>query len=273
MEGFNLFSMAFIRSIFIGRGRKSAGNVTLRNLRGVTIASERIVKNSSNTTRQAKQRADFGVFAKEYATDVAILGRLTQKPAGTRSAYNRLFKAIYQPDPVIDHSNEFVFGNLYDQASQRSSALPYMVEGNAPSGSIATISVGNVAGSYNAVFNWYFYNLPTDQLEKLLELDREDVVFTRVYYNSAGIISQETSYPFVYNVASGGAWPSKDEQAVDTCYVGMDGAALRVQIAVYITANEQEVTGTASFVNYARLRGLPKFDLAGLVPSVPWDQF
>lgn len=52
--------MAVVRSLGVGEGRKSAGMLTYRTVRGRTIASQRIVTNTSNTPKQAVQRSYFG---------------------------------------------------------------------------------------------------------------------------------------------------------------------------------------------------------------------
>lgn len=59
--------MARIHSPAIGVGRNSIGNITYRHVNGQTIASHRIVKNSSKTEKQKAQRNAF--------THVGKLGR------------------------------------------------------------------------------------------------------------------------------------------------------------------------------------------------------
>lgn len=55
--------MAIIKSLGIGAGVKSAGNITYRFTRGRTIASQRITENKSNTPLQATQRGYFRVMS------------------------------------------------------------------------------------------------------------------------------------------------------------------------------------------------------------------
>ena len=55
--------MAIIKSLGIGAGIKSAGNITYRYSRGRTIASQRITENKSNTPLQAAQRGYFRVMS------------------------------------------------------------------------------------------------------------------------------------------------------------------------------------------------------------------
>lgn len=51
--------MAIIKSLGVGQGSNSAGNLTYRTVRGRTIASQRITANSSRTTKQVAQRSTF----------------------------------------------------------------------------------------------------------------------------------------------------------------------------------------------------------------------
>ena len=55
--------MAIIKSLGIGAGVKSAGNITYRFSRGRTIASQRITENKSNTPLQAAQRGYFKIMS------------------------------------------------------------------------------------------------------------------------------------------------------------------------------------------------------------------
>lgn len=55
--------MAIIKSLGIGAGVKSAGNITYRYSRGRTIASQRITENKSNTPLQASQRGYFRIMS------------------------------------------------------------------------------------------------------------------------------------------------------------------------------------------------------------------
>lgn len=59
--------MAIINSLAIGKSVKSAGNLTYKTIRGRTIASQRITKNSSNTLLQSSQRTTFGMATKVAA--------------------------------------------------------------------------------------------------------------------------------------------------------------------------------------------------------------
>ena len=56
--------MAIVRSLGVGQGKKSAGMLTYRSVRGRTIASRRVVSNNSNTVNQAYQRNLFASASK-----------------------------------------------------------------------------------------------------------------------------------------------------------------------------------------------------------------
>lgn len=56
--------MAIVNSLAIGKSVKSAGNLTYKTVRGRTIASQRIITNSSNTMAQGFQRHRFRTTAK-----------------------------------------------------------------------------------------------------------------------------------------------------------------------------------------------------------------
>lgn len=59
--------MAIVRSIGVGKGRKSAGDVTYAVVRGRTIMKSRIVENKSNTKLQADNRQAFKKMS-QYVT-------------------------------------------------------------------------------------------------------------------------------------------------------------------------------------------------------------
>lgn len=55
--------MAIINSLAIGKGVKSAGNLTYKTVRGRTIASQRITQNKSNSPLQQNQRQRFALVS------------------------------------------------------------------------------------------------------------------------------------------------------------------------------------------------------------------
>lgn len=56
--------MALINSVGVGTGSKSVGEFTYRSVRGRTIASKRVLKNSSNSAAQGNQRSLFAALSK-----------------------------------------------------------------------------------------------------------------------------------------------------------------------------------------------------------------
>jgi len=56
--------MAIIRSLAVGKGVKSAGNLTYKTIKGRCIASERITRNSSNTEAQQAARYAFKLLSR-----------------------------------------------------------------------------------------------------------------------------------------------------------------------------------------------------------------
>lgn len=52
--------MAIVNSLAVGRSSKSAGNITYRQTRGRTIASQKVGSNPSKTESQVRQRSSFG---------------------------------------------------------------------------------------------------------------------------------------------------------------------------------------------------------------------
>lgn len=83
--------MAIISSTAIGNGKKSAGVLTYRRQRGRTIASQRILTNSSKTEKQVAQRTEFAVVSKAIAM-AAPLVDVTFAKSRYGSARNNFFK-------------------------------------------------------------------------------------------------------------------------------------------------------------------------------------
>lgn len=83
--------MAIINSTAIGNGKKSAGVLTYRRQRGRTIASQRILTNSSKTEKQVAQRTVFALASKAIAM-AAPLVDVTFAKSKFGSARNNFFK-------------------------------------------------------------------------------------------------------------------------------------------------------------------------------------
>lgn len=121
--------MAIIQSTAIGNGKKSAGVLTYRRQRGRTIASQRILTNSSKTVKQVAQRTAFALASKAIAIAAPLI-EVTFVKSKYGSARNNFFKlnkealmegfkdyrqeihAPYQLYEAIHNKNAFVtFGN------------------------------------------------------------------------------------------------------------------------------------------------------------------
>lgn len=128
--------MAIISSTAIGNGKKSAGVLTYRRQRGRTIASQRILTNSSKTAKQVAQRTAFALASKAIAMAAPLVDATFAK-SKYGSARNNFFKlnkaalmegfkdyrqeihAPYQLYEAIHDKNAFVtFGNGKLQVSK-----------------------------------------------------------------------------------------------------------------------------------------------------------
>lgn len=83
--------MAIINSTAIGNGKKSAGVLTYRRQRGRTIASQRILTNSSKTEKQVAQRTAFALASKAIAIAAPIVD-VTFTKSKYGSARNNFFR-------------------------------------------------------------------------------------------------------------------------------------------------------------------------------------
>lgn len=93
--------MAIINSLGVGRGKKSAGELTFRYTRGRTIASRRITSNSSKTIPQVRQRRLFGQVTrgiKTLAQFVDFAYNKTKYGSKRNAATQKLFVPISEID-------------------------------------------------------------------------------------------------------------------------------------------------------------------------------
>lgn len=93
--------MAIIRSLAIGKGRKSAGNLTFRTVRGRTIVSEKVGKRENTRAGISKRAFIFGLitrFAAQRAADIAASFEPTKygspRNAFVKYNYSSLYKAL-----------------------------------------------------------------------------------------------------------------------------------------------------------------------------------
>lgn len=77
--------MAVINSVGVGTGSKSVGEFTYRSVRGRTIASKRVLKNSSNSAAQGNQRSLFAALSKFLtAYDCYVFNAFSKTRYGSR---------------------------------------------------------------------------------------------------------------------------------------------------------------------------------------------
>lgn len=71
--------MAIVNSLGIGKGKKSAGELTYRDVRGRTIASRRVIQNLSKTALQTEQRVSFRDASKMLSIAAFFINAGTEK--------------------------------------------------------------------------------------------------------------------------------------------------------------------------------------------------
>lgn len=86
--------MAIIHSVVVGAGVKSVGEVSLRRVKGRTIASRRVWENKSRTPLQAAQRSDFKAV-QEMVSAMPFLWKRYIERGKYNTAYNEAFKVNY----------------------------------------------------------------------------------------------------------------------------------------------------------------------------------
>lgn len=102
--------MAIIRSIGVGKGRKSVGDVTYAVVRGRTVMKSRIVENKSNTKLQADQRDAFKKVEYISRGFRAVVNQFDKTRWGTRENkfvkenYAALATYVTTHDPLTDGS-------------------------------------------------------------------------------------------------------------------------------------------------------------------------
>ncbi len=103
--------MAIIKSMGIGSGSKSLGNVTYRKVRGRTIASERITANNSKTRKQVNHRNGFKEAARLGKSLGAVINECFEK---TKLGSRR--------NNFIQSNNEYI--RYYERVSNYNPELP-----------------------------------------------------------------------------------------------------------------------------------------------------
>lgn len=102
--------MALINSVGVGTGSKSVGEFTYRSVRGRTIASKRVLKNSSNSAAQGNQRSLFAALSKFLtAYDCYVFNAFTKSRYGSRR--NRAASALKSLSPYVREAYEDLTDN------------------------------------------------------------------------------------------------------------------------------------------------------------------
>ena len=86
--------MAIIRSVVMGRARKSIGQVTMTTIGGVCMSRQKVGENKSNTTKQARWRSRFR-DAMTTGAWLVPLAKDAYKRRGLKSAWNELQKHLF----------------------------------------------------------------------------------------------------------------------------------------------------------------------------------
>lgn len=127
--------MAIINSVGVGNGSKSVGEFTYRNVRGRTVASKRVLKNSSNSAAQGNQRSLFAALSKFLtAYDCYVFNAFTKTRYGSRR--NRAASEIKALSPYIRSVYERLTADgtpitlVWYWFAQAMSAASRAVEGN-----------------------------------------------------------------------------------------------------------------------------------------------
>lgn len=102
--------MAIINSVGVGNGSKSVGEFTYRSVRGRTVASKRVLKNSSNSAAQGNQRSLFAALSKFLtAYDCYVFNAFTKTRYGSRR--NRAASELKALSPFFRSSYENITAN------------------------------------------------------------------------------------------------------------------------------------------------------------------
>lgn len=102
--------MALINSVGVGNGSKSVGEFTYRSVRGRTIASKRVLKNSSNSAAQGNQRSLFAAQSKFLTLyDCYVFNAFTKTRFGSRR--NRAASDIKALAPYVRNMYEVLTAN------------------------------------------------------------------------------------------------------------------------------------------------------------------
>lgn len=144
--------MAIINSLAIGKGVKSAGNLTYKTVRGRTIASQRITKNKSNTPFQQNQRQRFAKVSESMKLLQQYIDACYEK-----SKYGSSRNAFFSTN------KSFTLGNLVGEITEgiiplSDGMLSALTE--TPVKQLSLLSLGSLAGfltiKYKDVANYKY---------------------------------------------------------------------------------------------------------------------
>lgn len=140
--------MAIIHSTAIGKGTKTAGQLTYRNVRGRVIASQRITSNKSNTPAQAAQRASFKEISQALSKIGFLINRTFEKSkyGSSRNNFYKINKdALANIEGLTEKQTPFEIVDAMVRGQ-----LPYMIYGSG-NGSVSVLAkdTGDLADNPN----------------------------------------------------------------------------------------------------------------------------
>lgn len=169
--------MAIINSLAIGKGVKSAGNLTYKTVRGRTIASQRITQNRSNTPFQQNQRQRFAKVSESMKLLQQYIDACYEK-SKFGSSRNAFFST----------NKRFTLGNLVGEITEgiiplSDGMLSALTE--EPIKQLSILSLGSLAGflsiKYKDVANYKYGEKTYGSLRVIADLNTED-------YNEASYV-------------------------------------------------------------------------------------
>lgn len=118
--------MAIIRSVVMGRARKSVGQVTLTTIGGVCVGRQRIGENKSNTPAQRTWRQSFAM-AMQSASWLVPLASDAYKRKGLKSAWSQLCRYLMAVAEAADYEFARPAGQIAFRISEGYGNFPMSV--------------------------------------------------------------------------------------------------------------------------------------------------
>lgn len=217
--------MAVVNSLGVGRGTKSAGELTYRYVRGRTIASRRVFTNLSKTVPQIRQRKDFAAVS----VGIKAISQFVDL------AYNKT-KYGSKRNAAAKH----LFDNL-------SALRNYVSEGLELSADIGEINAGNVLLYLN-------FNPKVDETPLVLEYLAPGSPDDYSYVNSVEFLTSSdpisTAHPNTFTMAAPASANVSNENPLSiTCFYtySKDGTNF---ITPYLIKRKVEFINTEDFITY-----------------------